>query len=589
MNLSNLIYNNNPPRELARFHGLMRWASIYGVALLSDTRKTGVTMTPCNEFLEEMFISFGSSVTFISNPVHSSENRLLIVYANILALSIKTQTQLEKFKKARYGPLIVCQTEHSGVRLGATEIYFKILNSADQVWDFGFHPFPGTRSLFFPHMFWGSKYISEYSGGHTNTAIIAGIADRGRTDLLHKISNAGIRAYMISGLTPEKTVSVFKNNVSVAPMFPRQAGNFEFHRFGCLISAGTPIVSAECEGPIMECLSQAVKFVKKERLADCVISLSKNPEQCIQQSNAGRKWLNEQKLTSLIKQVLELINSNMPGFICFSNEDYDMAVIKNSKHFKKHIPLVKNTDNSIIKSIIPPVTHHDRETTTPPPVIPPDPIAVTAYQITSLGSTLPTISPIVSDPDPKTDPDPTPDGVVSPGGVFDPTVFTPNISILNVTTPTSDPDPKIDPDPKVDPDPDPKVDSESPISTLVDATASSPNDIQVTSHDQSNDHSHDPQPEGEIQPEGVIQPEGAIQPPPEDEISTQNKVITKVLDHFMRNHNTLKKKTVTKTKLYETEKLKKQKILVNNAISTLISKPSSKERLSVSNKRRYIH
>ena len=45
-----------------------------------------------------MFISFGSSVTFISNPVHSSENRLLIVYANILALSIKTQTQLEKFK-----------------------------------------------------------------------------------------------------------------------------------------------------------------------------------------------------------------------------------------------------------------------------------------------------------------------------------------------------------------------------------------------------------------------------------------------------------------------------------------------------------
>ena len=54
MNLSNLIYNNNPPRELARFHGLMRWASIYGVALLSDTRKTGVTMTPCNEFLEEI-------------------------------------------------------------------------------------------------------------------------------------------------------------------------------------------------------------------------------------------------------------------------------------------------------------------------------------------------------------------------------------------------------------------------------------------------------------------------------------------------------------------------------------------------------
>ena len=325
MNILELVLTNNPPNEVARFTALMRWGSTHGVTLVTDKRTRGVTMTPCNEFLREALENAGMAVSYTDSVVCLPKNTLCIMYANVWALEVYQSSKYARFMATRRtGPLIVCQTEHQGVRLGASKTYISLLRCADQVWDFGFSHFSETKSLFFPHMLWGTKYMGDTNKIKNNELVaIAGTLNTGRKSLFVKLKAAGLKTALLKKLTPENTINYFKEHVRVAPMLPRQQGNFELHRFGCLIYADVFIVAMKCRDvPIMGWLNQVVTFVGSQD--EMVSTIARTPLDIKDRLKKQREWWVTQDHPTLITRLLFKISTTptIKLFKCFEEEEY---------------------------------------------------------------------------------------------------------------------------------------------------------------------------------------------------------------------------------------------------------------------------
>ena len=335
MNIIDLVLNNNPPWELARFAALMRWGSEHGVTLITDTRTSGITMTPCNEFLCEALENAGMRVSYVDSVMRLPKNTLCILYANIWSKEMhknKTDNYARFMGAKRAGPLIVCQTEHQGVRLGADKSYISLLKHADQVWDYGFSPFPKTKSFFFPHMLWATKYMmNDVTKPETKPSVkpikelvaMAGSLDKGRELLFVKLKAVGLKTALLKNLTPENTINYFKEHVRIAPMLPRQRGNFELHRFGCLICTDVLIVATKCRDvPIMRWLSQVVAFTGS---LDAMVPLIAHIPSDIKERLVKQKewWASQDHSTLIIRLLFKL--STVPtikSFKCFEEEEY---------------------------------------------------------------------------------------------------------------------------------------------------------------------------------------------------------------------------------------------------------------------------
>lgn len=303
--LGDFIRYNNSQQELNRFVNLMNYAKKFGVVLVADCRKASVTMKPCNAFLKNMFTNAGIQVSVHGSNRSPLTNKLVVIFANVWALYRNTWAR-------RSGPIIALQSEHLGYRLGNMPYYKQFLKSCNQVWDFGFRRFPGTNTLFFPHMFYSSNFWNR----SIQTSCTLDIAMAGKRDPKRAtVFNAFKKRSFFNDLQPGDTIRRLRD-AHVTPMIPRQNGNFEIHRFASLIAAGSCVVCVEPSPEnrkLQELFSEAVIFVPFHNMVPTIQQLLQNPERIAAQKQKALDWFLSQQVEHLLKEVYDGLTTVAKG------------------------------------------------------------------------------------------------------------------------------------------------------------------------------------------------------------------------------------------------------------------------------------
>ena len=304
--IGDFVLQNNSEQELNRYVELINNAKKFGAMIIGDFRNTSITMKPCIEYLRNALTNAGINVAIHNNRKCPRTNKVLFIFANVWAIY--------KWGGPKLGKWIGLQTEHLNYRLGNEKYYKNFLKRCDQVWDFGYRYFVGTNTFFFPHMFYTSRLWSkELNEKFQIDVAIAGKRDNKRKRVFDKLGK--YKRTCINDLNPRETINLFKQ-VRVAPMIPRQDGNFELHRFASLIAAGTCIISVKPSKEnerVADLFSNAVVFVSYENIIKAIKTYLEHPEMIHEQRKKAFKWFKEQNVEYLVKEVYDKINDTNPS------------------------------------------------------------------------------------------------------------------------------------------------------------------------------------------------------------------------------------------------------------------------------------
>jgi len=296
MNIVQFILDNSSKGEIERMRNLVCYARKNGCALLVLKEKHDM-MRPCYEYMTIVLENAGIRVRHVDyHQVSRINKELFMAFANIWIL--KRNTLPLTVKKT---PWIALQTEHPHHRVGNKLTYHQYLQHCDQVWDFGLRFFPRTRSIFFPHMFYPSSYMTDVPKSFTFDIGFAGKMDSKRSNTIKKMIG---RKKLI-----EKSSNVVKElgKASICPMIPRQDGNFEIHRFSSLISSGTFIIAEKTHGneKVERLFGSAVEFVPRQVLCSKINHYINNPDLLDGKREAAQEWFIKQEHEQLLKKIME--------------------------------------------------------------------------------------------------------------------------------------------------------------------------------------------------------------------------------------------------------------------------------------------
>lgn len=296
--LGEFVRDHNSKHELERLANLVNHARKVGLVIIGDFRNSSITMKPCVEYMRNLFMNTGINVEIHNGRNCPKTKKVIVVFANIWAIY--------KWKGPKMGPWIALQTEHLNYRLGAERYYKQFLRRCDQVWDFGFRYFSGTKTIYFPHMFYSSRFwFPSISTNCPVDVAMAGKKDQRRRQVFSQLG--GFNRTMFNDLNTVQTIQVFRN-VKIAPMIPRQNGNFELHRFASLIAAGCCII---CVAPskenasIAKLFGEAVVFVPFEDMVKTIKMYLDAPTLIEHQKQKALDWFKAQHVEHLLKEVLE--------------------------------------------------------------------------------------------------------------------------------------------------------------------------------------------------------------------------------------------------------------------------------------------
>ena len=300
--IGDCIRHANPSHELKKMIHLINLAKNIGIIIIGDFRSSSITMKPCVEYVRKLFENVGVNVQIYNGRDCPKTKKIVVVFTNVWAIY--------KWKGPKTSPWIGLQTEHLDYRLGSQSYYKQFLKQCDQVWDFGFRFFPGTKSIYFPHMFYTSRlWTSDVKSNCKFDVAMAGKSNRTRKNIFDKLGK--YKTILFNDLNPQQTIQLFQN-VKIAPMIPRQDGNFELHRFASLIAAGSCIISVKPSKEnerIEKVFGDAVIFVTYNKLIETIVTYLQNPFMIVAQKQKTLKWFKDQNVEHLLEEVLNKLET----------------------------------------------------------------------------------------------------------------------------------------------------------------------------------------------------------------------------------------------------------------------------------------
>jgi len=309
--ISDFIFERAPPAAHERFRSIMVQAKARGAILVKDHRSKGVTMEPCSDWLADALSRCGIRVQRLTCPsLWASRKRIqevVFCFCNLWAMSPKTRD----FLRVKAGPWVALQTEHKGFRVYERPKcnYRWFLRQCDQVWDFGFDFCEGSSSIFLPTMWHPLCMMPSTPPRKTLDVVLLGQEDESRRYVRRALSrDKSLTVRFSNNLTPGASMGMYRA-ARIGLMIPRQAGNFEFHRFSAYAVSYTHIValaSPKMDSGLAKLLSPMVDFVDScEAMVTHLMELLRDREALDAKIRAGHAWFASQGLPLLLKHLLE--------------------------------------------------------------------------------------------------------------------------------------------------------------------------------------------------------------------------------------------------------------------------------------------
>jgi len=309
--LSDFIVERASPAALKRCQAILGKAKARGAILVKDHRSKGVTMEPCSDWLADALHRCGIRVRRLTCPALWASRRpvkeVVFCFCNVWAMS----PMMREFQRVKGGPWVALQTEHKGFRVyeRAKCNYRWFLRHCDQVWDFGFDFCEGTTaSMFLPTMWHPLHAMPSVCPRKTLDVVLLGQEDGSRRYIRHALSKIkGLSMCFANNLTQAASMATYRA-ASIGLMVPRQAGNFEFHRFSAYAISYTHVValtSPKMDAGLAALLSPMVDFVgSKEAMVKQVVHLLQDREGLEKKIRQGHQWFTAQRLPCLLEALL---------------------------------------------------------------------------------------------------------------------------------------------------------------------------------------------------------------------------------------------------------------------------------------------
>lgn len=309
--LRDFILKRNTNGSKTKLLAILKWAKTHGAIIVRDHRSRGVSMEPCSAWLAVALHRLGVRVVRKSclELWRSARpfTQVVFCFCNLWAMSPSQR----HFPRVKAGPWVALQTEHKGFRVyERPQCHYRwFLKRCDQVWDFGFDFCEGSSSLFLPTMWHPLTMMPPSRPPKTKDVVFLGKEEGVRRKVRQALRNKkDIQLFYANNLPMNQSMGVYRTAL-IGLMIPRQAGNFEFHRFSAYAVSYTRVVallSPKMDEGLAKLLAPMVDFVKTpEAMVERVKELLKDRKALEDSIDEGVKWFKDQRLNDLLKDLYE--------------------------------------------------------------------------------------------------------------------------------------------------------------------------------------------------------------------------------------------------------------------------------------------